>query len=139
MTLILLAAIIAFGLATSASASAWTTHQHFKCWDMTRKFLQVGLVLLFLVGISTTHTHAQMYEDSSGSWLNESGGNLFGDSMINPMADPMINPMADPMINPDADPLINPYADPMISPMGDPRYDPETGMKRHGYQEVLVI
>ena len=56
--------------------------------------------IIFLIGFifltSGSVNASEMYQDSTGKWLNSAGGNIYGDSTFNIMADPTFNIMADP-------------------------------------------
>ena len=61
---------------------------------------------------------AEMYQDSSGRWVNSEGGNIYGDSRYNIDAHPRYNINADPRYNINADPRYNICADPNYSLSG---------------------
>ena len=86
-------------------------------------FIKFNLSLssLFFLFISPVSL-AEMYQDSSGRWLNSEGGNIYGDSRYNIDADPRYNINADPRYNIDADPRYNIDADPRYNICADPRY-----------------
>ena len=60
-----------------------------------------------LIISSGSAINAQMYQDSSGKWLNSAGGNLYGNSNLNWEANPNLNWKANPNLNWKANPNLN--------------------------------
>ena len=69
-----------------------------------RKLL-LSIAIIFLT--SGSINAGEMYQDSTGKWLNSAGGNLYGDSTLNWEADPTLNWKADPSLNWQADPSLS--------------------------------